>query len=168
MPRYALVTLLDDVHVGADFAASAWPLHLTLVSNFAIAWDARTLGERLRPVLDGRRPIALVASHERLFGPQGTVPVNVVESAPELMSLHQALHDMLAANGGVFDRPAYVADGYRPHVTVQRHRRLQCGDKFRVDAVSIVDLAPDGAPDRRKILRVLALPTRDNATEPQR
>lgn len=165
MPTYVLVTFLEDVPAGAEFTASAWPLHLTLLPNFSIAWDGSTLGERLRPVLTGRRPITVVASHEEFFGPRETIPVAVVETTPELTSLHRELHDMLAAAGAAFEYPAYVADGYRPHVTAQAHRRLGPGEEARLDTVSVVGIAPHGVPGRLKLLGTYALPARDNACE---
>lgn len=84
-----------------------------------------------------------------------------MERTPELVSFHSELHDMLATAGGVFERPDYVAEGYRPHVTVQRHRWLRPGDTIDIDAVSIIDMSFDNAQKHRKVLATYALPTPD-------
>lgn len=53
--------------------------------------------------------------------------------------------------------PQFSRNGFLPHGTVQKHARLNKGDKVRFTALSIVDMFPDEDPYMRKVLNTIKI-----------
>ena len=53
--------------------------------------------------------------------------------------------------------PQFSRNGFLPHATVQKHARLNKGDKVRFTALSIVDMFPDEDPYMRKVLKTIKI-----------
>jgi hypothetical protein len=55
---------------------------------------------------------------------------------------------------GRIPTPGYVLDGYRPHVSHFRDKRLDPGDVVVLDRIALMDMAPDGGHATRRVLRL--------------
>jgi hypothetical protein len=112
----------------------------------------------LKELLAGQQPVKTVAQNDDLMGPSKDTPVTIIKTTPELMSLHNKLIGLLEKYGAPLVSPEFAQGGFRPHVTIQRKHRLHSGDKVAVDAISIVDMQPNGDTSRRKLLGTINLP----------
>lgn len=157
MQKYVLVSLLERMNEGTEFAATNWPLHVTLASNFVVDREATGLFEELSALLAERKPIVTTAGDDEHFGPQKQVHVTLLKMNEELKSLHNDIIFLLKNVGAVFDEPRYLEEGYRAHATVQSHARLHKGDMVHIDALTIVDMFPHNDISRRKLLETINL-----------
>lgn len=71
--------------------------------------------------------------------------------------LHQDTLAVLEDDGLVLNDSQFARDGFLPHAIVQKHARLNKGDKVQFTALSIVDMFPDDDPYKRKILKTIAI-----------
>jgi 2'-5' RNA ligase len=155
MQKYVLVKLLEKLDEGAEFPASHWPLHVTLVANFAVDWENTNLYEKLSNVLAQQPPIQVTAGDDEYFGPEGKTTVTVLNMNDELKSLHNNLVSVLKSAKAAFDEPRYLEEGYRAHATVQRDIRLNKGDLVSIDELTIVDIFPHEDINQRKVLQTI-------------
>lgn len=157
MQKYVIVKFLEQVDQGTEFAASSWPLHVTLASNFVVDWESTGLIEKLSALLAKRDSVEAAVGDDEYFGPQKQVHVTLLEMSEELVSLHNDTITLLKECGAVFDEPQYLEEGYRAHATVQTHPRLHKGDTVRINELTIVDMFPLSDINRRKVLRTIKL-----------
>lgn len=94
---------------------------------------------------------------DRFFGDQGQVQVVLLNRSNSLVELHQDILTALEEGELKLNDPQFVRDGFLPHATVQKHTRLDKGDKVRFTALSIVDMFPDKDPYKRKVLKTIAI-----------
>lgn len=136
---FAVVALFSPVEVGTPIPRSAWPAHVTLVSNFvAEAQPERVVGVARDADVDA--PVDARLAGRAMFGPSGDIPVQLVEPGP-----FPAVHEALAAAverlpGFVADEPDYWHDGYRPHVTLGFAGSPRDGEVWPVRCVATVQL----------------------------
>lgn len=154
--KYVIVKFLEKVNDSAEFAASNWPLHITLVSNFTVNWDT-SLFNKLSTFTDKIKPIEIVAGEDEYFGIHKNIKVTVLETNTDLMLLHRELISLLKDVGAVFDEPKYIENGYRAHATVQLNNRLQKGDHIVIDNLTVVDMFPNKDINMRKPLSTVKL-----------
>ena len=64
---------------------------------------------------------------------------------------------VLEEGGLKLNDPQFARDGFLPHATVQKHARLNKGDKVQFTALSIVDMFPDEDPYKRKVLKTIKI-----------
>jgi 2'-5' RNA ligase len=157
MQKYVLVKLLEQLEPGAEFAAKDWPLHITLVSNFAVDRLTTRLDQRLENLMNTHNPIPATAGGEALFGADETVRVTVLEENASLSALHKATVDLLRNLGAQFDEPRYLEAGYRAHATVRPQARLNQADTILIDEITLIDMYPRNDISRRKVLRTFQL-----------
>lgn len=157
MQKYVFVKFLEKMNQGTEFSAGFWPLHTTIVSNFAIDWESAGLLEKLTALLAERKPIAVAAQNDEYFGNQKQIQVTILEPKEELMVLHKDIITILKSCHAVFDEPEYLEEGYRAHVTVQRDKRIHKNDIITIDELSIVDMYPQNDINRRKLLGTIKL-----------
>ncbi|MEY9953363.1 2'-5' RNA ligase family protein [Leifsonia sp. EB34] len=137
--RFAVVALFAPLDVGTSIARSAWPAHLTLVSNFtAEAPPERVVGVVRDALIDP--PVAARLAGRAMFGPRGDVPVQLVEPGP-FPGVHEALAAAVEGLPGfVADEPEYWHDEYRPHITLGSAETLREGDLWPVRCVATAQL----------------------------
>lgn len=155
--KYAIVQLLEDVPEGTQFSATSWPLHVTIADTFAIDWGVQTMIERLTGLLSSRTPATSVVEGDRFFGDDGRVRVALLRKTADLVKLHQDVVGCLAQGGWLPNDPQYAKQGFLPHSTVQKHVRLNKGDKVTFNALTIIDMFPDEDSHQRKIVRTVKI-----------
>ncbi|HEX8389927.1 MAG TPA: 2'-5' RNA ligase family protein [Candidatus Saccharimonadales bacterium] len=157
MQKYVLVKLLEKLDEGTIFLASEWPLHVTLVANFVVDWEATNLYEKLSSLLERHSSIQVTAGDDEYFGPDQSIRVTVLNMNNELKSFHNNLVSVLKNANAVFDEPRFLEEGYRAHATVQRELRLNKSDLVTIDELTIVDMFPEGDINKRKVLQTIKL-----------
>lgn len=179
MRNLILVAFIEPVTDGLVFPRDDWPLHITLVkfdvdvkSGVDLESDgdggktgdggqASGLAERIAGLVDlpvraalGTR---LTIGDDAGFGRLGSVPVSLVEPSQPLQDLHESLMGTITGLPGRVATPDYTLDNYRPHVSHHGGKRARPGDIVVLDRVALVDMAPDGDPSVRRILRLWEL-----------
>jgi len=155
--KYTLAQLLEPMPEGTEYAASDWPLHVTLADVFATNWDVPTMVGELTRLLSRAKPFASAAVGNAYFGPSHQTHVTLLEKNAKLKQLHYDIIATLEKGGAVFNQPQFIREGFAPHSTVRPHARLQKGERVMLTAISIVDMFPGGDPYRRKILKTIPL-----------
>lgn len=155
--KYTIVQFFDDIDEGYEYSSDNWPLHSTIVDTFAIDWSADEMASRLKDVLKDHAIADSVAEDDRFFGEQGQVQVVLLERSDTLVKLHQDVLITLEQGGLKLNDPQFARDGFLPHATVQKHARLNKGDRVQFTALSIVDMFPDEDPYRRKVLKTITV-----------
>jgi hypothetical protein len=178
MRNLIVVAFLEPVTEGLEFPRDDWPLHITLV-KFDVVERQRAAGEgvpdtaaettaervpgdplaeRIAALMDAPVAAALGSpmsvGAEAGFGRTESVPVSLIEPGDALQSLHEALVQVVAELPGRISTPGYALDGYRPHVSHLREKRLNAGDVLVLDRIALVDMAPDGGHATRRVLRL--------------
>jgi 2'-5' RNA ligase len=149
MGSYVLVAPLRPLAVGDGFSMSAWPLHLTVVGNFATDLSIDEVGGLLTTTAS--MADVVVGAHD-LFGPRNNVRVSVIEHSEWLDALHNELVERMASAGAVFDNPEYTGRGYRPHVTATKRAHVTEGDILRLGQLALVDMRPSGDSGLRSVV----------------
>lgn len=155
--KYTIVQFFDDVAEGYEYSSDSWPLHSTIVDTFAIDWSVDEMASRLKDALKNHATADSVAEDDRFFGDQGQVQVVLLNRSDSLVELHQDVLTALEDGGLKLNDPQFARDGFLPHATVQKHARLNKGDKVQFTALSIVDMFPDEDPYKRKVLKTIAI-----------
>ena len=155
--KYAIIQFFEDMQVGTEFFWKDWPLHSTVADVFAINWDAVTMQERLAEILHEHSWAESVAEDDLLFGKDGQARVTRLRKTDSLMRLHYDVIKMLEQGGWQPNNPEYAKEGFLPHVTVQKHARLNEGDKVVFNALSIIDFFPNQDPYERKLLATIKI-----------
>lgn len=97
------------------------------------------------------------AGADTFFGEKGEVQVTILELTDALKALHSTILFALEAGGLVLNNKEFAYGEFLPHTTVQKHARLNKGDKVRITALSIVDMFPEGDPYRRRVLATVGV-----------
>ena len=155
--KYTIVQFFDDIGEGYEYSSDSWPLHSTIVDTFAIDWSVDEMVSRLKDALKNHATADSVTEDDRLFSDQGQVQVALLNRSNSLVELHQDILTALEEGGLKLNDPQFARDGFLPHATVQKHARLDKGDKVRFTALSIVDIFPDKDPYKRKVLKTIAI-----------
>jgi 2'-5' RNA ligase len=157
MSRYVVVLPLLPMTAGESFATRDWPLHVTLVQVFQSPATPAQLGSSLASVAASALPLTVIAGQDEGFGPSHTIQVTVMEPTSALDDLHVACVDALDHLDPVYENPEYMGAGYRPHVTVKRHGRVDAGDALRLGQIALVDMEPGQPEGGRAVLSVATL-----------
>jgi len=155
--KYTIIQLFEDVVDGYEFSSDAWPLHSTLVDTFAINWSVDEMVAHLNEVLSTHATASSTVTGSDAFGAQKQVQVSLLERTNSLISLHTVVIEVLEKGGLKLNDPQYAKEGFLPHATVQKHAKLNIGDKVNFNAISIVDMFPNESPYGRKILKTLKI-----------
>jgi 2'-5' RNA ligase len=150
--KWAIVALLENVHVGMEFAPADWPLHVTLADVFATNYSGKQLAEVLEHFVQNNHELSVQVEGETSFGPaENRVPVLLLQKTDKLQDLHDSLLDALEDAAVVFNDPQYMRDGFVPHVSRGVAAGLKVGDVCTVNNIALVDMFPSSNADRRKI-----------------
>lgn len=140
-----VVALFDALDPGTTFSRREWPAHVTLAPNFVVDETHEVIEHRIRGVVGAEAPLPIQFASEALFGPDGTIPVQLVDSAP-VVALHGRLADSLkGAAGFAAEEPSYWRAGYRPHMTHVSSESVREGDHRRLPYVAIAELTDNRA-----------------------
>lgn len=122
MKPYLIMNEITPVKVGEQRAML--PLHNTLVHWFWLD-DEVSVGDTVSLVEDSyKQSIRLIPNGEEVFTAStndGTLPVHVttLERTHELIDLHERVCSTLVSLDAVHEKPEYIHEGYRPHITHQ-------------------------------------------------
>jgi 2'-5' RNA ligase len=157
--KYTIIQLFEPMDVGAQFSPDNWPLHSTLVDTFAIDWDIAEIIKQLNDVLPSLKVAHTVAGEDTFFGPEKQTCVTLLQKTTSLTKLHYDIITSLDRGGLKLNDPQFARDGFLPHATVQKHARLHKGDEVSFNALTVIDMFPDGDPYKRRVLATISLPT---------
>jgi len=155
--KYTIIQLFEDIDDGYEFSSDAWPLHATLVDTFAIDWSVDEMVTHLDDLLSTHSTASSTVIGSDSFGSQKQVQVSLIERTNALMRLHTDVIEALERGGLKLNDPQYARKGFLPHATVQKHAKLNIGDKVNFNAISIVDMFPNKNPYGRKILKTVKI-----------
>lgn len=143
MSAFAVVALFAPIDIGTAIPRSAWPAHLTLISNFVVAASPEPVIEVVRSALADGPPVEARLAGRAMFGPAGDIPVQLVEPG-SFPGVHETLAEAVEhLPGFVADEPDYWHGGYRPHVTLQFAEGLREGDTWPVRCVATAQLTEE-------------------------
>ena len=155
--KYAIVQFFEDIEEGHVYSSNNWPLHSTVIDTFAIDWSIDEMAARLTEMLREHALANSEAGGDKYFGKNGQVQVVLLDRTDSLTTLH--LDVLVTLEDGVLtlNDPQFAREGFLPHATVQKHARLNKGDKVRFTALSIIDMFPNEDPYMRKVLKTIKI-----------
>jgi hypothetical protein len=151
--KYCLVAFQKPVDVNTEFEMTDWPVHATLADVFA-ADLSNDLENKVVELLTKEPVVAVAAGQEAVLGQTKVV---LLDKSEAIVSLHNHLVDLLEASGAVFNTPEFTRNGFLPHSTIQQSGKIQTGETFTIDIISLVDMFPDGNWQKRRVLNNFAL-----------
>jgi len=142
---------------GQEFAASDWPLHVTIVGVFALDWNDEYFSE-FASLVAGHHTFSSNTTSIEHFGPKREVKVRLVEPNKSLNVLHRDIATFILDRGGAFNDLRYQLDGFRPHVTMRGDEPSE-NYEITFDQLALIDLFPGSDYTRRKIIKLSPLAT---------
>lgn len=155
--KYCLVSFIEQAEEGFEYSWTEWPLHITITDVFAIPMDSKKLTNQLVGLLEKQQPVTIKAAEDDYFGQEKQVQVTLINMSKELITLHKNVIISLKDAGAVFNDPRYIEDGYKAHVTVQSHSRVNTGDSISIKQISLIDMFPNNDGYKRKVLKTFTL-----------
>ena len=145
--RFTVSALLEPA---SDFSHNRWPLHLTVVGNFALEGSTYDVRDFLVDVTASHPPLTLVGGREDWLA-DGTL-VTRIEPNVALTELHRELCHGLLLLGARFESSVQIMQHFAPHVAVKKTARLREGDTVTVGQLALIDCAPGGDWTSRAIV----------------
>lgn len=133
--EHVVVIMLEPVRVGQEFVD--WPMHITVVPWFPCQ-DEDKLDMLLTEIAQGHQSFKAEVGELEKFGPKKDIPVNLVEQNKRLDNLHRDVLDVLEENNMSIHQKDFVGNGYRAHITHQKHGNKQKGSKLRIYSFTLV------------------------------
>jgi len=130
---------------------SEWPLHITLVPRFHDARPRRLLRE-LDGLAQRTRSIEVKVGEHALLGPEGNVPVELVETGKDLRTFHTNLMACVVRASGVLDDVSYV--GYKYNAHISNRQDLEVDDLYIIDGFALM---AETTPERYEVQEVFKL-----------
>lgn len=151
--KYVVVSFVEPQNAPLDFAASQWPLHVTLLANFTIAQPLERLIDDLALFAQATRPFDIRAGEDAMFGPTGNITVTLITPSQDIINAHNKLISITEGLGATYDEPEFNGAGYRPHATIRGSSRLRNKQQVMVNSFSLVDMFPKKNINQRNILK---------------
>lgn len=151
--KYTLVGFLEPVEVGFAFDMSNWPVHITLADVFAINLT-ESFEKSLADLSSEQSSLILDVGEDAVLGAAG---VNLLNTSDELQHFHNTIVDLLEVYGATFNTPQFTRYGFLPHISVQKTKRTNEGDRIKINFASLVDMFPGGDWQQRKVLKNFSL-----------
>jgi hypothetical protein len=158
MPRLVVVLPLTPIPVGAGFAVSAWPLHVTVLPPFLTDAPVDRIADAIAAATRALPALTVVAGGTELFGRRHDIPVTLIEPDATLTALHTTLVRAIRPFAAAPDEPAFTGPGFRAHVTHKPPARLHPGDVLTLEQVALVDMLPRADAAGRTVLAAFPLP----------
>lgn len=149
--EYLVMLGIEECEVGHVY--EILPLHCTLLHWCATSSPSDAFLGEVLPVLLSLRAMRLTTMSEENFGPNNDIPVFVVEKTSALIQAHFKVLEAIQGLGAKNENDAWVAEGYRPHITETDDRDCEM-PKHQVSCIAHVVQALD--PGTRKQKRVIA------------
>ena len=152
--KYLIVLEIDEVQ--EDATMQTLPLHSTLMHWVTVPGGAGDLVAASQRFSELQSPFEISGGKADLYGPNNDRPVNRIDNAQDVISVHKRLFTYLEEIGAEHQVPEWGFDGYSPHVSETEGKRFGPGENFMVDHIYPVSQVIDG-PKQRHILARLAL-----------
>ncbi|MDZ7786522.1 MAG: hypothetical protein U5L95_05405 [Candidatus Saccharibacteria bacterium] len=156
--KWAVASFFGDLPAGFEFHKTNTPLHATLAGVFSINLNGQSIADILSKHLKDANPFSIKGEQIEQWG---EISVTTIKDSAAFNSLYKGVQNVLLKNGAAFNEPQYLADGFCPHVTVQKSEKLQPGEKAIIDRVSLVDMFPNNDGTRRRITTTFKLKNYD-------
>ena len=155
--KYVIAHFFKPEADGYNFSANEWPLHVTLLPNFTLRKSLEELESKIEEVALNTPSFEIEPQDRAVFGPNQDVPVMLIKPSDDLIGLHNNLIKVLDEVVATYDTPQYIADGYRPHATIQENGQVKVVQTYKVDNISLVDMFPGNDINRRAVIRTYSL-----------
>ena len=152
--KYTIISPIEIIAEGQEFASNDWPLHTTIADTFAINSINEDFISLMRTVALGRN-IKIAAKELSYFGKSADIEVMLLQSSDELYRLHSDIVDMLLSCGASFNDPQYTKSGFVGHVTQQPRKRMSTGEEISLHSIALIDMFPDENPNNRRVIKVI-------------
>lgn len=153
MRRFTICSFVgEQLDEGVEFDSRHWPLHITIIGNF-FCNDAQALESKISSTLRKLKTFTVKIDTDEYFGEDNNILVSTVAYSKNIVELHNNLISAAQGVGATFSNPNFVAEGFRPHVTVQNESRVFKGDEIAVQGLSLVELEKDGIKHQRTVLK---------------
>ncbi|MDB5189117.1 MAG: hypothetical protein JWL82_74 [Parcubacteria group bacterium] len=136
-------TFLGYERIGSRYlAGESLPSHCTVMRWFRLAPNCkermlRSEMEAWAESVEGPY-IELMSERREFFGPEEDRPVHVVAENQLLRQLHATIFAWLTNHAAIFNDPAYVDNGYRPHVSDYGSWSFGVGMRHRFERLDLV------------------------------
>lgn len=134
---YLLALEVEPMVVGQAYVQL--PMHCTAVHRFHSKLSPEELTESLRPVFKAAQPIELVPQEHKAFGPKQQL-VTVLKPTKAIVALHRELYEALNMLGVQYTERDWVGEGYTPHVTDKKGKRLQAKPTLTTQVVYLISV----------------------------
>lgn len=155
--KYVIVSFIESSSVPVEFAASEWPLHVTLLANFTISQPLGRLIDDLALFARATKSFQITAAEDAQFGPSGNIAVTLISPNYEINNAHNKLISITEKLGATYDEPKFNGAGYRPHATIRGSSRLHNKQLIAFNNFSLVDMFPNQDINQRKIIKTFRL-----------
>ena len=155
--KYVIVHFINSANVPTEFPFSEWPLHVTLLANFTLGQPLDQFENELANYAEQTKSFKIMADGEAQFGPKQNVAVSLIQPNKNIIEMHNRLSSITSGLGAVYDEPAYMGTGYRPHATIQTDARLADKQSITLNSFTLVDMYPDQNIRHRRILKTFTL-----------
>lgn len=152
--KYTIISPIEQVTEGQVFESTHWPLHTTIADTFAVDAIDEEMISQIRRQVRGRT-LTVSGGELAYFGKNADIEVMLLRDSPELYTLHSDLADLLLDRGAIFNDSQYIKGGFIGHVTQRETKRLAINERVRLDAVAIIDMFPEGNPNKRRVMKVI-------------
>lgn len=153
MTRFVVILPAEptSLKVGEEFAADAWPAHITLVPGFASDAAPQEVAAKVEAALAAHRTPDVVFRAIEPFVERGSVDVNFVTVSHGLVDIHRSLLSSLKEIDDLaLDTPDHHGDSYVPHAKVVASGPVPVGVTLKPNRVLLAALpTPGGNPSRR-------------------
>lgn len=150
--KYTVVCFFTPQKRSIDFAASDWPLHVTVLDTFKTSWRLDELCAALAKVASSTTSFNTVPTKKTTLGENKDIPVKLLRLDAGMSALHTALLDLVEKGAFVFNTPEFVGAGFLPHVTNQGASQVAVGKAYRLSGIALVDMFPRDDPMRRVVI----------------
>ena len=115
-----------------------WPLHVTIVPWFRLDQSSSNLALLLLQNFTDHAAFTVYVRGENQFGYKKQKTVNLVSASQLLVIESQTRQVLHKQHAWIVDEADHTQRSFRPHVTVQRSRRVQEGDQFHCNRLYII------------------------------
>jgi hypothetical protein len=150
--KYTVVCFFEPQDKFSKFAASDWPLHVTILDTFKTAWGLSALSKELGDVVREITPLNTLPTEKALLGETKHISVKLLKLAGPMSALHDKLMTLVDKGDLVFNSPEFVGDGFLPHATDQGDDKVDVGQEYQLNSISLVDMFPDEDYLQRRVV----------------
>jgi hypothetical protein len=150
--KYTVVCFFEHQEKSHSFESSDWPLHVTVLDTFSTRWQAYELSRALANVAASVANFEVVPHQSTLLGENKDVSVKLLQQVNYMAALHNKLLKLVDKGLIIFNTPAYIGNGFLPHVTDRKDNELKLGHAYLLDSISLIDMFPGKDYRQREVV----------------